>query len=550
MVATMDSAKRLTLVAAIMGSFVVGVDATVVSVALPSIERDLGGGLAGQQWVVNAYLLFLGSLILIGGSLGDLFGKRRIFRIGVGGFGVVSVLCAIAPSIETLVAARALQGIFGALLTPAALAIIIATFPPRERGGAIGSWTAWGGIATVVGPLVGGQIVDSTSWRLIFAINVPFVIVTLLLSVRIPEAQEDRARPPVDWVGAMLAALGLAGPTLALIQQPRRGWGDPLVLGAGLGGLALLGAFLLWERRHRDPMLPLAMFRRRNFAVGNAETFCMYAGLGVVFFFLVLFLQQVAGYSALKAGTATLPITVIMFFLSKRFGALADRLGSRLFMGAGPLVAATGLALFLRLHRDVSYLGELLPAVVIFGLGLSLTVAPLTATVLADADESNAGIASATNNAIARVAGLLATAAIGAIVAAQFGSALDANLAGARLDARAQAAVRAAKERPLGTPDTGGLPPAQRRQLTQAGAAASETAFHVGLGVAVALVALGGILGGLGIVNRRDRGEGCREVRAEDCPGGQLVGQPEDAAHDPTQPRVPVAVSAGGGAAA
>jgi EmrB/QacA subfamily drug resistance transporter len=534
----MDSAKRLTLIAAIMGSFVVAIDATVVNVALPAIEGDLGGGLAGQQWVVNAYLLFLGSLILIGGSLGDLFGERRVFRIGVAGFGAVSVLCAVAPSIEALVAARALQGVFGALLTPAALAIIIATFPAPERGGAIGSWTAWTGIAAVVGPLVGGQLVDSLSWRLIFAVNVPFVIATLLLSVRIPAPRYGRAHPRVDWVGAGLAALGLAGPTLALIQQPRRGWADPLVLGAGLGGLALLVVFLLWERRHRAPMLPLGMFRRRNFAVGNVETFCMYAGLGVVFFFLVLFLQQVAGYSALRAGTATLPVTVIMFTLSRRFGGLADRIGSRLLMGAGPLIAAVGLALFQRLDDDVSYAADLLPALTVFAFGLAMTVAPLTATVLADADESNAGIASATNNAIARVAGLLATAAIGAIVAAQFGSALDANLSGGRLGTQARAAVAAAKERPLRALDVRGLPPDQGRRLSRAGIEASVSAFHAGMGVAALLVALGGILGAAGIVNRRGRGEDCAEVKAHDCAGGQLAGQPEAAARERILPRV------------
>src|SRR5215210_4240970 len=245
----MDPAKRLTLVAAIMGSFVVSVDATVVNVALPAIEEDLGGGLAGQQWVVNAYLLFLASLILIGGSLGDLFGEQRIFRFGVSGFGAVSALCAIAPTIEVLVVARALQGVFGALLTPAALAIIVATFPPAERGGAIGSWTAWSGIAMVVGPLVGGQLVDSVSWRAIFAINVPFVLITLAMSTRIPAARVNRPDARVDGVGATLAALGLAGPTFALIQQPQQGWDAPMVWLPGLGGLVLLAAFEAWERR-------------------------------------------------------------------------------------------------------------------------------------------------------------------------------------------------------------------------------------------------------------------------------------------------------------
>lgn len=536
----MDAAKRLTLAAAIMGSFVVGIDATVVNVALPAIEHDLGGGLAGQQWIVNAYLLLLGSLILVGGSLGDLFGERRIFRIGVAGFGVVSALCAVAPSIELLVAARALQGVFGALLTPAALAIIVATFPPDERGGAIGSWTAWAGIAMVVGPLVGGWLIDVSSWRLIFAVNVPFVVATLAMSARIPAPPRAGQRPRVDWVGAGLAAFGLAGPTLALIEQPRLGWADPLVRGPLVAGVAMLAAFLAWESRHRDPMLPLGIFRRRNFAVGNAETFTMYAGLGTVFFFLVIFLQQVAGYDALQAGVAMLPTTLITFVASKRFGALADRLGARWFMGFGPLVGACGLLLFLRIDSTFSYATDLLPALVLFSVGLSLTVAPLTATVLADADESNAGIASAVNNAIARVAALLATAALGAVVAAQFGSSLDERLAGVPLDARARAAVTEAKKRPLGQVEAKGVPAAQRMQLRDAGAAASTHAFHVGIGIAAALLATGGVLGLAGVRDRRAHGEPCRDVRAEDCAGGQIAGVPLDAARPPRLPEVAV----------
>jgi EmrB/QacA subfamily drug resistance transporter len=526
----MSNAKRLTLIAAILGSFVVGIDATVVNVALPAIERDLGGGLAGQQWVSNSYLLMLGALILLGGSLADLFGERRIFRIGVAGFGVVSLACALAPTIEALIVARALQGVFGALLTPAALAIIIGTFPPSERGGAIGSWTAWSGIATVIGPLAGGQIIDSASWRWIFALNVPFVLVTLGFSTRIPMSTRVTARPRLDVVGAILAALGLAGPTFALIEQPRLGWTAPGVWVPLVAGLAIFAAFLVWESRHPDPMLPLSLFSRRNFAVGNLETFTMYAGLGVVFFFLVLFLQQVAGYSALESGVATLPTTVVMFLLSKRFGALADRIGPRLLMGFGPLIAAAGLLLLaLRVHAHLSFLTDLLPGLLLFSLGLAMTVAPLTATVLAGADESNAGIASATNNAIARVASLLATAAIGAVVAAQFASTLDANLAGRRLDARSQAAVAAAKKQTLGVVELTGVPPAQRAALTRASEDASTTAFRTGVGIAAALVAVGGVLGLVGIQDPR-RDPSCRAVHAEDCSGGQLVGQPLDAA--------------------
>jgi EmrB/QacA subfamily drug resistance transporter len=518
-------AKRLALAAAIMGSFVAGLDATAVNVALPAIRDDLGGGLAGQQWVSNAYLLMLGSLILIGGSLGDLFGERRVFALGVTGFGAASLLCAVAPSIETLVLGRALQGVFGALLTPSALAVIVAVFPAAERGAAIGSWTAWAGIATVIGPLAGGYLVDAVSWRLIFAINVPFVLITLAL-IRLAIRRQDHRgeRAHVDWVGAVLTAVGLAGPVLALIRQPDVGWSSAEVWGPGLGGIVLLAIFVRYESRAAHPMLPLGLFRRRNFTIGNLQTFSMYGGLGVTFFFLVLFLQQVAGYDALQAGLATLPSTIVMFTLSKRAGRLADRFGPRLFMGGGPLLSAAGMALMLRLDAGLDYWTDLFPALVVFSLGLSATVAPLTATVLADADEANAGIASGVNNAIARVAGLLAVAAIGAVVAGQFGSRLDERLATVAMTPVARVALEDARGQTLSHVD----PAVTGPQVAAAVEDASVGAFHVGIGIAAALVALGGLLGLAGIRNPR------REVRCEDCPGGQLAGQPAAAAspHD------------------
>jgi EmrB/QacA subfamily drug resistance transporter len=482
--------------------------------------------------VSNAYLLALGSLILIGGSLGDLLGERRVFAIGVAGFGIVSMVCALAPSIEVLIAGRALQGVFGALLTPSALAVIVSTFPPDERGGAIGSWTAWSGIATVIGPLCGGYLIDATSWRWIFAINVPFVVITLMLIlVAVPKRGREMRHAPIDWVGAVLCALGLAGPVFALIREPTLGWGAPgVVLPAGFG-ILLFASFLVWESRTPYPMLPLDLFRRRNFAIGNAQTFTMYGGLGITFFFLVLFLQQVAGYDALQAGLATMPSTIVMFLLSKRAGRMADRYGPRLFMGLGPLVAAGGLLLMQRIDATPDYWTDIFPALMVFSIGLSATVAPLTATVLADADEQNAGIASGVNNAVARVASLLAVAALGAVVSASFSSSIDSSLGGdeQRLSARSQAAVVEAKKQTLATIDVSALPAREQAPVAQAVQDASVGAFHLGMGLSAALVAAGGLLGLVGIVNPR------RKVRCEDCAGGQLVAAPRDAVRRPEQ---------------
>lgn len=518
--------RRLALVAAILGSFVVGLDATVVNVALPAISEDLGGGLAGQQWVSNAYLLALGSLILVGGSIGDVYGERAAFSAGVAGFGVASLVCAFAPSIELLVAGRALQGVFGALLTPSALAVIVAVFPAAERGGAIGTWTAWQAISGVIGPFAGGWLVDQASWRWIFAINVPFVIVTLVvIRFAVPGRSTSGPARHLDWLGAALCAIGLAGPVYGLIQQPQAsGWGAPEVAGPIIGGLVVFAAFLVHEARAADPMLPLGLFARRNFSAGNLETLAMYGGLSIVFFFLALFLQQVAGYSALEAGLSTLPVTVVMFVVSKRAGALADRHGPRAFMGGGPLVAAAGLLWLTRLPADVDYLVDLLPALLVFAAGLSLTVAPLSAAVLADADERNAGIASATNNAVARVAGLVGIAALGAIVAGSFAGAIDDRLEGRELSAAGAQVVDEAKARTVARADVEGLPPAEGAAIASAVEAASLDAFHHGMGIAGVLVGLGGVIGLVGIRNPR------REVLAEECAGGQLAGAPRDAA--------------------
>ena len=406
------------LVACILGSVIVFVDSTVVNVALPAIEEDLGGGLALQQWVVDAYLLTLGSLLLVGGSLGDLFGARRMFLLGIIGFGITSVLCAAAPDGTTLIIARGLQGVLGAILTPAGLAVIATTFSGEARGAAIGAWTAWTGIAFVIGPLAGGWLVTNASWRWIFLINVPFAIVTAaLVAYAVPPRSAGNERARVDVVGGVLCVLGLGGPVFALIEEPQRGWDDPIILISLIGGVILFCLFVLWESRAPQPMLPLRLFSRRNFSFANLETLTVYAGLSTLTFFLVLFLQQLAGYTALRSGLALLPITIVMFLLSPRVGRLSMRYGPRWFMGVGPLIAGLALIGVIRLKPGFSYWWELLPSLLVFSVGLSMIVAPLTATVLADAGESDAGIASGTNNAIARVAGLLGIAVVGAAVA-------------------------------------------------------------------------------------------------------------------------------------
>jgi EmrB/QacA subfamily drug resistance transporter len=409
------ASTRLTLIAAILGSSIVFIDSTVVNVALPAIQDDLGGGLAAQQWVVDAYLLTLGSLILVGGSLGDIFGEVRLFTLGVTAFGVTSLLCALAPTIETLIVFRGLQGVAGAMLTPASLAVITSTFSgAAERGAAIGTWTAWSGISTVVGPLLGGWLIGVTSWRIIFLLNVPIVIVTLVVAfIGMPRHETRKAGVKVDYLGAALCVVGLGGIVFGFIEQPTRGWNDPAVIGCLLGGTLSLVAFVLWEMHARQPMLELRLFSRRNFSVTNVETLAVYGGLSAWGFFLILFLQQFAGYSPFEAGLATLPVTVVMFFLSRYVGRWSMTIGPHIFMAVGPIIAGLSVLGLVRLPQDLNYWTDLFVPLVGFSLGLALTVAPLTTTVLADAGPSDAGIASGINNAVARVGGLVAIAVIG-----------------------------------------------------------------------------------------------------------------------------------------
>lgn len=418
---------RWTLVASILGSSMAFIDGSVVNVALPAIQQDLGGGLATQQWVVNAYLLTLGSLILVGGSLGDIFGESRVFAIGVAFFAGASLLCGIAPNAPALIVFRGIQGMAGALLVPASLAMITATFTGSARGNAIGTWTSWSGISFIVGPTLGGWLVDVSTWRLIFLINLPIAAVTLFLLMRLGGMHQARREDlRVDVTGAILGTAGLGLIVAGFIEQPRLGWGDPLILGAFVGGLACLGAFVAYELRTPMPMLPLRLFRLRNFSVTNVETLSVYGGLSGLSTFLTLYLIEFAGYSALHAGLSLLPITLVMFFLSPRMGRLSMRYGPRLFMSLGPILAGVAVLAYTRLPQNVDYWVDIVPALLVFSLGLSLTVAPLTTTVLADAGPGNAGVASGVNNAVARIAGLLAIAILG-ILAAGGGDHLTVN---------------------------------------------------------------------------------------------------------------------------
>jgi EmrB/QacA subfamily drug resistance transporter len=405
-------AGRWVLLATISGSGMALLDATVVNIALPSIAADLGTDFRTLQWIVNAYTLTLAALILLAGALGDHFGRRRIFLLGVVWFAIASLLCGLAPTAEFLVAARALQGIGGALLTPGSLAIISSTFVVTDRAKAVGAWSGLGGVAAAIGPFAGGWLV-ALDWRAVFLVNLPVAAFVVVVSLRhVPESLDTQSPPGLDVAGATLAAVGLAGVTYALTSLGEGGSGGGGVVVSSVLGVTALLVFVLVERRSPHPLVPLGLFADRSFSVANVVTLLVYAGLGVFFFLLVLQLQIVAGFSPLVAGSALLPVTVLMLLLSARAGALAERIGPRLLMTVGPLLAAMGFLLTLRIGTDASYLTDVLPAVVVLGLGLSLTVAPLTATVLNSADPRYAGTASGVNNAIARSGGLLAVAVI------------------------------------------------------------------------------------------------------------------------------------------
>ncbi len=466
---------RWVLLAAVLGSALAFIDATVVNIALPRIGADLGADAAGLQWTVNGYALSLASLILLGGSLSDMFGRRRIFVIGVSWFAAASLLCGLAPNIQTLIAARVTQGVGGALLTPGALAILETSFDPADRARAIGAWSGLGGIAGAVGPFLGGWLVQVTSWRVVFLINVPLAAIVVAVALRhVPESRNPDAPRRPDVAGAVTAAVGLGGLTYGFTAWPVLGATSATVLIALALGVAGMLAFVFTERTTRHPMLPLEVFRSRVFTAANLVTFAVYAALGGVFFLLVLNLQVVAGFDPLTAGTALLPVTALMLLLSARAGALADRIGPRVPMTLGPLVCSGALLLLARIGPDPSYLRTVLPGALLLGLGLSLTVAPLTATALGSVDERHAGVASGVNNAVARAAGLLAVAVLPLVAGLRGGTLTDpATLAPMYrtamlicawlLLAASATAFIAIPSRAAGPAETGAAPSAARR---------------------------------------------------------------------------------------
>jgi EmrB/QacA subfamily drug resistance transporter len=422
-------AGRWVLLVTVLGSGLVVLDATVVNVALPAIGQDFGVSLTGLQWIVNTYTLTLAGLLLLGGSLGDRYGRRRLFVVGILWFAGASLICAIAPNAASLIVARVLQGIGAALLTPGSLAIIETTFHPEDRSAAIGAWSGLGGAMTAIGPVVGGYLTTAVSWRLIFFINLPLAAVAAWAAIRhLPESRDEHAAGSLDYVGAALAALGLGGVVFAFTAGPVDGWSTPRVLATGVGGIIALIIFVVVERSRHHPLLPLEMFRSRQFTAANAVTFVIYGALGGTLFLLPIQLQRVVGFSALQSGSALIPTTIVMLLLSSLAGRWAQRAGPRLPMTVGPVVAAIGLALLVRVVPGGGYWLTIFPAVVVFGLGLSITVAPLTATVLAAAGPEHAGIASAVNNDVARVAGLVAVAILPLIAGITGRGGLDPHL--------------------------------------------------------------------------------------------------------------------------
>lgn len=501
-----DPVQRRTLVAMILCSGIVFLQTTVVNVALPSLGRDLEAGLTGLQWVVDGYLLTLAALLILGGSLGDRYGRRRVMTVGLFGFGATSIVGGLAPTMPWLIGARLLQGVAGALLVPGSLAIIRAVYAEREaRGEAIGQWSGWSGIVTVIGPLAGGWLVDSLSWRWVFFVVVPLIPVAIwLLLAHVPKSRAEDAPEQLDWPGAALITAGLGGLAYGLIEGPVVGWSTPGVLVGLIGGAAMLAIFPFVESRRREPMVPLLLFRSRNFTGANLTTLGVYFALQGATFFVVLYLQNVMEYSALAAGMVLAPISFLLLILSPFFGRFSGRHGARLPMTAGPMVSAAGLLLLARLRPDAAFLTDVLPAIGVFGLGLSATVAPLTDTVMSAVSDEHSGIAAAFNNVISRVAGLLAVAGLGVVVSLSF-----VRVVGVRIDEKSMgpAAVQAIEDvmdDPTGDFDLEGVP----AEVEEVVRNAYSVAFGRAMVVSAALAATGGLASFLTIRRQRPDEEG------------------------------------------
>jgi EmrB/QacA subfamily drug resistance transporter len=465
----LKAAQRWTLVAAILGSSLAFVDGTVVNVALPAIQHTLNANAADAQWVVESYALFLASLLLVGGALGDRLGRRRVFMLGAAIFVGASVACAMSPSVVPLIVARAVQGVGAALLIPGSLALISATFPESERGAAIGTWSAFSGITAAVGPVIGGFLIEHYSWPWAFLINVPVgVLLLVLCATKVPESKGTQSNEPIDVAGATLATVGLAGVVFALIEAPARGWSSTAVWVAGAVGIVTLLLFVRTEARVRAPMLPLGLFRGRNFTGANLLTLFLYAALGGGLYFLPLNLVQVQGYGATAAGAALLPFIAIMFALSRWAGKLVDRFGAKRPLVIGPLISGLGFALLAVPSIGTNYWTTFFPAICILGLGMSITVAPLTTTVMNAVDRDLSGTASGINNAVSRAAALMAIAVFGIVVAWAFNASMDNALASLRASPELVESLSAQRSKLAGMVVPDGLPYATASALKRA----------------------------------------------------------------------------------
>jgi EmrB/QacA subfamily drug resistance transporter len=482
---------RWTLIATILATGIVFLDSSVVNVALPAIDSQLDAGLSGLQWIVDGYVLTLAALLILGGSLGDRYGRRRIMIVGLVGFGGASIACGLAPSISWLIGARMLQGVAGALLVPGSLALLRANFQEGEaRGQAIGYWSGWSGITTVIGPLLGGWLVDTFSWRWIFFINVPIVaFAVMLLATTVPESRAEAVPQHLDWLGAGLVTAGLGGVAYGLIMGPLNGWDSPLVMIGLFGGILALFIFILVERWAQEPMVPLELFSSRNFPAANLTTLGVYFALYGTMFFLVIYVQNVMGYSALQAGMILTPISLLMLVLSPVFGKLAGRYGPRLFMSIGPFTIGLGLLILARIQPDSSIWIGLLPAIVIFGLGLASTVAPLTDTVVSTVPDRHSGVAAAFNNAVSRGAALLAVALLGVVVATTFQQSLAQQTADLSLTPSQEQTLNEMSNDPTGALDVDQLPSEIEVALNHA--------YTRGLHMAMVVCAVSAVMGGL-----------------------------------------------------